>query len=51
MLQLLDLAGIYFRAFYAVPASTTGPHGRPVNAIRGTLDILAGSSPTAGPPG
>ena len=40
MLQLLDLAGIYFRAFYAVPASTTGPHGRPVNAVRGTLDIL-----------
>jgi 5'-3' exonuclease len=41
MLQLLDLAGMYFRAFYAVPASMTGPHGRPVNAIRGTLDILS----------
>lgn len=41
MLQLLDLAGIYFRAFFAVPSSTVGPHGRPVNAIRGTLDILA----------
>ncbi|MDQ2846078.1 MAG: flap endonuclease [Actinomycetota bacterium] len=41
MLQLLDLAGIYFRAFYAVPASTVGPHGKPVNAIRGTLDIMA----------
>ena len=41
MLQLVDLAGMYFRAFYAVPASTTGPHGRPVNAIRGTLDILS----------
>jgi 5'-3' exonuclease len=50
MLQLLDLAGMYFRAFYAVPASMTGPHGRPVNAIRGTLDILsrviADGSPT-----
>lgn len=41
MLQLLDLAGIYFRAFYALPSSLTGPHGRPVNAIRGSLDILA----------
>ncbi len=41
MLQLLDLAGIYFRAFFAVPSSITGPHGRPVNAIRGSLDIIA----------
>jgi 5'-3' exonuclease len=41
MLQLYDLAGIYFRAFYAVPGSLVGPHGRPVNAIRGSLDILA----------
>lgn len=41
MLQLYDLAGIYFRAFYAVPSSMTGPDGAPVNAIRGTLDILA----------
>jgi 5'-3' exonuclease len=41
MLQLLDLAGIYFRAFFAVPTSTTSPDGRPVNAIRGSLDIIA----------
>src|SRR6478609_8117083 len=41
MLQLLDLAGIYFRAFFAVPTSTTSPDGRPVNAVRGSLDILA----------
>ena len=40
MLQLLDLAGIYFRAFHAVPTSITSPDGRPVNAIRGTLDII-----------
>jgi 5'-3' exonuclease len=40
MLQLLDLAGIYFRAFHGVPASTVSPAGRPVNAIRGTLDIM-----------
>ncbi len=32
---------MYFRAFYAVPASITGPHGRPVNAIRGSLDMIA----------
>ncbi len=41
MLQLLDLAGIYFRAFFAVPTSTTSPDGRPVNAVRGALDITA----------
>ncbi len=41
MLQLIDLAGVYFRAFHAQPTSVVGPHGRPVNAIRGTLDILA----------
>ena len=41
MLQLLDLAGIYFRAFFAVPISTTSPDGRPVNAVRGSLDIIA----------
>lgn len=41
MLQLFDLAGIYFRAFFAVPTSTTSPDGRPVNAVRGSLDILA----------
>ncbi len=41
MLQLLDLAGIYFRAFFAVPTSTTSPDGRPVNAVRGSLDIVA----------
>lgn len=41
MLQLLDLAGIYFRAFFAVPTSTTSPDGRPVNAVRGSLDIIS----------
>jgi len=40
MLQLLDLAGIYFRAFHGVPATTVGPAGQPVNAIRGSLDII-----------
>ncbi len=40
MLQLLDLAGIYFRAFFAVPGSVKSPTGKPVNAIRGSLDII-----------
>ena len=40
MLQLLDLAGIYFRAFHSSPASVTAPDGRPVNAVRGTLEIV-----------
>lgn len=42
VLHLYDLAGLYFRAFYALPASIRGPHGRPVNAVRGTVDMLAG---------
>ncbi|WP_111765851.1 5'-3' exonuclease [Nakamurella deserti] len=40
MLQLLDLAGIYFRAFFAVPGSVRSPDGMPVNAVRGSLDII-----------
>jgi 5'-3' exonuclease len=39
--MLVDAANLYFRAFYAVPESITGPHGRPVNAIRGFLDMSA----------
>lgn len=40
MLQLLDLAGIYFRAFYSTPSSVRAPDGRPMNAVRGTLEII-----------
>jgi 5'-3' exonuclease len=40
-LQLIDAAGLYFRAFYAVPDSITTPDGRPVNAVRGFLDMSA----------
>lgn len=39
--MLIDAANLYFRAFYAVPESITGPDGRPVNAIRGFLDMSA----------
>jgi 5'-3' exonuclease len=41
MLMLVDAASLYFRAFYAIPESITGPDGRPVNAIRGFLDMSA----------
>jgi len=40
-LMLLDTAGIYFRAFYGVPDTVTAPDGTVVNAVRGTLDIVA----------
>jgi 5'-3' exonuclease len=40
-LMLVDAAGLYFRAFYAIPDSVTAPDGRPVNAIRGFLDMSA----------
>lgn len=41
MLMLVDAANLYFRAFYAIPESVTAPDGRPVNAIRGFLDMSA----------
>lgn len=40
MLQLLDLAGIYYRAYFALPSSMKSPSGMPINSIRGTLDIM-----------
>ena len=39
--MLVDAANLYFRAFYALPESIKGPDGRPVNAIRGFLDMSA----------
>jgi 5'-3' exonuclease len=39
--MLLDAASLYFRAFYGVPTSVTAPDGRPVNAVRGFLDMSA----------
>ena len=39
--MLLDAASLYFRAFYGVPTSVTSPDGRPVNAVRGFLDMTA----------
>lgn len=40
-LMLLDSASLYFRAFYGVPDSVKAPDGRPINAARGLLDIIA----------
>lgn len=40
-LMLLDTASLYFRAFYGVPDTVTAPDGRPVNAARGLLDMIA----------
>jgi 5'-3' exonuclease len=40
-LMLVDAAGLYFRAFHGIPTSITAPDGRPVNAIRGFLDMTA----------
>lgn len=39
--MLIDAANLYFRAFYAIPDTITAPDGRPVNAIRGFLDMSA----------
>lgn len=39
--MLVDAAGLYFRAFYAVPDSVTTPDGRPINAVKGFLDMAA----------
>ncbi|MCV7260729.1 5'-3' exonuclease [Mycobacterium shimoidei] len=40
-LLLLDGASMWFRSYYGVPSSITGPDGRPVNAVRGFLDSMA----------
>ncbi|MCK6080478.1 5'-3' exonuclease [Microbacterium sp. EYE_5] len=40
-LMLLDTASLYFRAYYGVPDTVKAPDGRPVNAARGLLDMIA----------
>ncbi|MFS0714596.1 5'-3' exonuclease [Microbacterium sp. 2P01SA-2] len=40
-LMLLDSASLYFRAFYGVPDTVKDSKGRPVNAARGFLDMIA----------
>ena len=38
---LLDTSSLTYRAFFALPESITAPDGRPVNAVRGYLDMTA----------
>lgn len=40
-LLLLDSASLYYRSYFALPESITGPDGTPVNAVRGFLDTVA----------
>jgi 5'-3' exonuclease len=38
-LTLLDAPALWYRAFHGVPDSIRSPHGEPVNAVRGFLDL------------
>jgi 5'-3' exonuclease len=40
-LMLLDTASLYFRAFHGLPDTLRSPDGKPVNAVRGLLDMIA----------
>lgn len=40
-LMAFDTSYLYFRAYFGVPSSFRAPDGRPVNAVRGTLDFLS----------
>lgn len=48
-LLLLDGASLWFRAYYALPESITAPDGRPVNAVRGFLDMISALIGRTGP--
>jgi 5'-3' exonuclease len=37
---LIDGPSLIYRAFFAVPKTITDPHGQPVNAVRGFLDMI-----------
>lgn len=39
-LMLVDIATVYYRAYYALPDTQVSPDGRQINAVRGTLDAL-----------
>ena len=38
----LDASSLFYRAFFALPRTLRDPSGRPVNAVRGYLDMAAG---------
>lgn len=44
-----DTSYLYFRAFFGVPATFRSPVGRPVNAVRGTLDFISRLAKQYGP--
>lgn len=46
---LLDVSSLLYRAFFAIPATVTDEGGRPVNAVRGYLDMVAGLVRTRSP--
>jgi 5'-3' exonuclease len=37
---LVDGPSLIYRAFFAVPKTITDPHGQPVNAVRGFIDMI-----------
>ena len=39
--MLLDTSSLFYRAYFALPASIKDPKGRPVNALHGYLDMVA----------
>ena len=40
-LTLLDAPSLWYRSFHGVPETVTAPDGSPVNAVRGTIDLVA----------
>ena len=40
-LTLLDAPSLWYRSFHGLPESVTAPDGSPVNAVRGTIDLVA----------
>lgn len=38
--MLVDIATVYYRAYFSLPDSMRAPDGRQINAVRGTLDAL-----------
>ena len=39
-LMLVDIATVYYRAYFSLPDTLKSPDGRQINAVRGTLDAL-----------
>ena len=40
-LTVLDTPSLWYRAFHGIPDSVVSPRGEPVNALRGTIDMVA----------